>query len=196
MSNFLNESRSSQSDEDLIRNAVRGNKEAFGELVRRYEKKVYNLAYSVLLNRDDAMDITQEAFIKAYEGLGGYKGGSQFFTWLYRIVVNLCIDFTRKEKAKTEIEYIDAIDPGDTHALLIGEQQTPEEAVSGMEKIRALKEALNSLPAEQRIAITLREIEGLSYEEIAESMDCSIGTVMSRIHYARKKLREKLKDYL
>ncbi len=196
MSNFLNENRSYPSDEELIKDAIYGNKEAFGELVRRYEKKVYSLAYSILLNKDDAMDISQEVFIKAYEGLRRYRGGSQFFTWLYRIVVNLCIDFTRREKAKGEMEYIDAIDPGDTHTSFFAHQQTPEEATAGREKLRALKKALNSLPEDQRIAITLREIEGLSYEEIAETMNCSIGTVMSRIHYARKKLKEKLKDFL
>ncbi len=196
MSKFLNENQSSISDEELIKDAIHGKKEAFGELVRRYEKRVYSLAYSILLNRDDAMDISQEVFIKAYEGLSRYRGGSQFFTWLYRIVVNLCIDFTRREKAKGEIEYIDAIDPGEAHARLCAHQQTPEEAAAGRERLMVLKEALDSLPQDQRIAIILREIEGLSYEEIAETMNCSIGTVMSRIHYARKKLKEKLRDFL
>lgn len=156
----------------------------------------------VLKNPDDAMDATQEAFVKVYRKIGQFKGDSSFYTWLYRIVVNLCIDHRRKHGRFKGVEYDDRIgrddDDGVQPLQLSGNtrQMHPGHAFQQKELAKALDEALGTLSENHRTIILLREVDGMSYEEIAEVMDCHLGTVMSRLHHARKNLQKALKPYL
>jgi RNA polymerase sigma-70 factor (ECF subfamily) len=186
------------SDTELVARAKRGDRVAFQELVEKYQKRVYAVAYGVLGNRESALDAVQETFIKAYRSLAGFKGKSSFYTWLYRITMNAAIDLGRKEAHRDELEFHDEIE----HEEEKGEYPiTPSAEDPGRELIKKelgemIEDAIEHLPSDQRSAIILREIEGLSYKEIAKVMRCSEGTVMSRLHYGRKRLQELLKPYL
>ncbi len=175
----------------LIRRAKKGDVSAFEELIAGYEKKVYNTVYRFFNNSEDAMDITQEIFIKVFTSLRGFKENSSFSTWLYRIAVNTCIDFLRKKKDET-LPINDEMVAGNdtTHSSFT---QLPEEFVEKQELKQALMKAINSLPEEQRICVILRDIQGFSYTEISEILMCSLGTVKSRLSRGRRALRQILK---
>ncbi len=149
-------------------------------------------------NQEDARDIAQDVFIKAYASLDSFRGQSSFYTWLYRIAVNMTIDFRRKMDRKQESAYDDKREADGAEGAFVPEpgRFSPERALKDKELGHHIMEAVESLPGEQRTAIVLRELEGLSYKEIAEVMGCSQGTVMSRLFYGRKKLQERLKDFL
>jgi RNA polymerase sigma-70 factor (ECF subfamily) len=189
------------SDRELVRQSRRGDKEAFRELVERYQRKVIAVALGMLQNRDDAMEIAQETFVKAYENLGNFKGESSFYTWLYRIVVNLAIDFQRRERRRPTVGLEDQTaggGSGEGYEISLKEDRLkdPFEQTHAREIGNRVAAAVDELTPDHKAVILLREVEGLSYEEISRVMQCSKGTVMSRLHYARKKLQKKLQDIL
>ncbi|MBI5114911.1 sigma-70 family RNA polymerase sigma factor [Candidatus Poribacteria bacterium] len=180
------------SDEQLIERIRQGDTTAFQALVEKYQKKLYAVAYGLLGNREDALDSVQEAFVKAYRSLDRFKGESSFYTWLYRITVNAAIDMGRKQGRRDEVEFLEEVEPEEEKGEypVASSIENPSQQLMRKELGAMIEDAIQQLPAEQRTAIVLREIEGLSYKEIANLMRCSEGTVMSRLHYGRKKLQE------
>ena len=187
-----------RSDRDLVRESRAGDTEAFRELVERYQRKVAAVAMGMVHNRDDALELTQETFVKAFENIDKFKGESSFYTWLYRIVVNLGIDFQRRERRHPTVAIEDrAIGSGDiTDEMANQHASDPYREVRAHEIGDRVSQAINELTPDHKAVILLREVEGLSYDEISRVMQCSKGTVMSRLHYARKKLQSKLRDCL
>lgn len=184
----------SKSEKALISKAKKGDKTAFEELIVLNEKKVYNLAYRMAGNREDAFDISQEAFIKVYNNLESFKEESTFSTWVYRIASNVAIDFLRKRDKIFTTAFYTVMNDGqdEVEIQLIDKNQTPEQALEAVEFNEMLQKALNKLPADQKTVIILRDVNGLSYEEISNIVLVNIGTVKSRISRAREKLRETL----
>jgi len=175
-----------QTDEQLVARAQEGNARAFELLVRKYQHKIVQLV-SRLVGESDAPDVAQETFIKAYRALNGFRGQSAFYTWLYRIGINTAknhIVSRGRRPANQDIDIADAEQYGHTEHL--SDMDTPESLLLSDEIKQKVAEVIHKLPADLRQAITLRELEGLSYEEIAEVMDCPIGTVRSRIFRARE----------
>ena len=187
-----------RSDSELVRASRRGDREAFRELVERYQRKVVSVALGMVHNRDNALEIAQETFVKAFENLGNFKGESSFYTWLYRIVVNRAIDFQRRERRHPTVALEDHNVSGDGYEDTLKEERLgdPYQQAQAREIGDRVTEAINELTPDHKAVILLREVEGLSYDEISRVMQCSKGTVMSRLHYARKKLQKKLKDCL
>ena len=162
-------------EKDLIRRAKKGDVLAFEDLISGYEKKVYNTVYRFFNNAEDAMDITQEIFIKVFTSLRRFRENSSFSTWLYRIAVNTCIDFLRKKKEETLPIKEEMAVGGE---LKLGSHtQLPEEFVEKQELKQALMKAINTLPEEQRMCVILRDIQGFSYTEISGILTCSLGTL-------------------
>jgi len=184
------------SDNDLVRQAQQGNAQAFDLLVTRYRGKVYGMCYHLVHNEQDAWDLAQNAFIKAWRALGSFKGDSAFYTWIYRITHNVAYDWLRKRRIQGEGEFNDEIGaPIAAGAEAVPKQDPqPDDALTNQEIGKRIHQAIAQLSPDHRTAILLREVEGHSYEEIAEMMESSVGTVMSRLFYARKKLQELLKD--
>ncbi len=187
-----------RSDSELVRECRRGNKDAFRELVERYQRKILSVAIGMLQNQDDALEVTQEAFVKAYRNLDGFKGESSFYTWLYRIVVNLAIDRRRRDRRHGTVSLEDRPGGGeDLEADLPSQRLSdPYQQAKSRELGDRLRRAIDELTPDQKAVILLREVDGLSYDEISQVMQCPKGTVMSRLHYARKVLQDKLKDYV
>jgi RNA polymerase sigma-70 factor (ECF subfamily) len=179
----------SRDDSALIALSVRGDHAAFGELVCRHQDRLFSTVYRLLGNVDDAQDVVQEAFLNAYQSLAGFKGDAQFFTWLYRIAVNLAISQRRKPRL---VLHSDAFQPGRTAAepLDDSEHAQPSRALERDDDERVLQEALNRLTPEHRTVLVLKELEDRKYEEIAEILQVPIGTVRSRLHRARLELRD------
>jgi RNA polymerase sigma-70 factor (ECF subfamily) len=184
------------SDADLVRQAQQGNAKAFDLLVSRYRGKVYGMCYHLVHNEQDAWDLAQNAFIKAWRALGSFKGDSAFYTWIYRITHNVAYDWMRKRRIQGDGEFNDEVNA----AIAVGAEAvpksdpSPDEALKNQEVGKRIHQAIAQLSPDHRTAILLREVEGHSYEEIAEIMQSTVGTVMSRLFYARKKLQELLKD--
>lgn len=186
-----------RSDQELVRASRRGDRDAFRELVERYERKVVSIAIGMVHNREDAVEIAQETFVKAYENLVRFKGESSFYTWLYRIVVNRAIDFQRRERRHPTVGLEDWGGSEGYEEILKEERLTdPYQQAQAREVGERVSAAIDELTPDHKAVILLREVEGLSYDEISRVMQCSKGTVMSRLHYARKKLQRKLKDCL
>jgi len=189
-----------RSDGDLVRAVRHGDRDAFQALVERYQRKVTAVALGMVRNREDALEIAQETFVKAFESLQSFKGDSSFYTWLYRIVVNLAIDFRRRERRRptVPIEEPAGTDGDQGYRLQLKEERLadPFEQAQAREIGERVAAAVDELTPDHKAVILLREVEGLSYEEISRVMQCSKGTVMSRLHYARKKLQKKLQDCL
>lgn len=179
----------------LVKRSKSGDIEAFEQLIFDYQKKAYNIALRVMGNQEDAKDMCQEAFIRIYKSIEGFKEQSSFSTWMYRIVTNVCLDEIRKKK-KSETVSLDGTyetENGEIHFEIASDDDTPEEAYVRTEKKRIILKSINELSEEYKTAIVLRDIQGFSYEEIANILCCSIGTVKSRINRARNILKDKLK---
>ena len=189
----------SSGDWELVQRAQRGDREAFRTLVERYQAKVAALAMGMLRSREDALDVVQEAFTKAYQSIGRFKGQAGFYTWVYRIALNLCIDRQRRESRMPEVS-LDAPGRADEGGLVperaVTDGDQPFERARAAQLGRRLREAISELTPEHRAVILLREVEGLSYEEIGHALDCPKGTVMSRLHYARRQLQTRLRELL
>jgi RNA polymerase sigma-70 factor (ECF subfamily) len=177
---------------DLISRCQQGDQEALKGLFEKYQKKVYRIAYGVVRQREEALDIVQEVFIKLFRSIKNFKGRSQFYTYLYRMTMNTAIDHARKtgKQLMSSLDEEGSFQPSDEP------EKGPERVLLQKELEERVKTAMEKLPAEQRAAIIFKDVEGLSYQEMAEAMGCSIGTVMSRLHYGRKRMQELLKDYV
>lgn len=186
-------------DRLLVERAQQGDHGAFRQLFDRYHKRAYSVAYGVLKNRHDAMDVVQEGFVKVHKHLASFQGSSSFYTWLYRIVMNLAIDQLRRRKTSRPVEYDDAIArDGDVNDAILPRMAdaNPRKAAIRRELIEKIDAALAELPEYHRQVILLREIEGLSYEEMAEVLEVPKGTIMSRLFHARKKMQAALAGYV
>lgn len=185
-------------DQLLVERAQRGDKRAFELLVEKYQHKLARLVSRLVRDPGEAEDVTQEAFIKAYRALPSFRGDSAFYTWLYRIGINTAKNFLvatgRRAPTSTEVDAEEA--EGYESSELLHDINTPESLLLSKEIGTTVNTAIESLPEELRSAIQLRELEGMSYEEIAKLMDCPIGTVRSRIFRAREAIAEKLKPLL
>ena len=173
----------------IVQRVLEGDTNAFEELVLEYEKKVYNVALRMLNNSEDAADMTQEAFIKAYNSLSGFRGDSKFSVWLTRIVSNLCLDFMRSRNRRPTVSLSMEDEDGEDVQLDIADtSQSPEQLLERSLTRESVRRGLQSLPEDYREILLLREIQGLSYDEIAAALDIEVGTVKSRIFRGRKKL--------
>jgi len=188
----LKSANSGELDEsELIDRAKNGDREAFGVLVERHHRRVVGVALSVVHNQEDALEIAQEAFVKAFGNLKQFESRSSFSTWLYRITANLSIDFRRREGRHVVLRGEDA--DHEMERIPSGRGDSFKETERS-EINQRLRKALDELTPEHRTVILLREVEGLSYDEISAIVDCPRGTIMSRLHYARTRLRGLLKD--
>ena len=181
-------------ERDLIRKAKQGDMLAFEELILKHEKIVYNLALRMMNHSEDAMDISQEVFLKAYRSLTNFDERSAFSTWLYRITHNTCIDEIRKRKGKQTYSLEEDLESedGSMQRQVADDGDTPEESLMRKEEKSEILHALDTLSEEHKAAIILRDVKGLSYEEIAEILELSLGTVKSRINRARNQLTSEL----
>lgn len=181
-------------EKDLIRRAKRGELAAFEALILSHEKMVYNVALRMMNHSEDAKDLSQEVFLKAYKNIGNFDERSAFSTWLYRITMNTCIDEMRRRKGKQVYSLEEELESEDgaMQRQIADAGDTPEESLLRMEEKSEILQALDTLSAEHKSAIILREIRGASYEEIAEIMELPLGTVKSRISRARNQLKEEI----
>jgi len=180
-----------ETEADLLAGAQGGNLFAFDEIVRRYQRRVYSTALRIVRRHDLADDVTQEAFLRAHRALGSYDRGRPFGPWICRIAANLAINHVRSPEAREE-----ALDEAAFERSPAAASDSPLDAVLEREARSVLEDAVGRLPAEQRAVFVLRTFEDLSYKEIAEALDLSVGTVMSRLSRAREKLRGALAGYL
>ncbi len=185
-------------EEALIRRARHGQLEAYDELIRRYQERIYATIYHMTSNHEDANDLAQETFIKAYQALKTFKGGSSFYTWVYRIAVNKTINFLkqRKNRAHLSLNDLDLNAEHDPDLVALISDKTPRREVNLTELQEKLNAALQKLSEPHRLAVILHDVQGLPHDEIAKIMDCNIGTVRSRLFYARQQLQAYLSDYL
>jgi RNA polymerase sigma-70 factor, ECF subfamily len=183
-------------DRDLVERACRGDRVAFQMLVEKYQRRVYGIAHGMVFNADDALDISQEAFVRVHRYLGSFHGSSSFYTWLYRIVVNLCVDHLRRKSHESSVDYDDTLQHTDTSALQPSAIGDPFRALGDRELGARLGRALAQLSPVHRAVLQLREVEGLSYQEMAKVIGCSVGTIMSRLFHARKRMQKMLGEYL
>jgi len=184
-------------DQELVERVQRGEKKAFDILVRKYQHKIIPLICRYIKDESEALDVAQETFLKAYRALPNFRGESAFYTWLYRIAINTAKNYLVARSRRASDSEVDAQEAEQyENAPGLREQDTPEAILLSDEVARVIQAAIEGLPDELRIAITLREFEGLSYEEIAEAMECPVGTVRSRIFRAREAIDKKLKPLL
>ena len=184
-------------DKELVKRAQKGDKVAFDALVTKYHLKVVNLVMRFVKDSDDAQDVAQEAFIKAYRGLKNFRGDSAFYTWLYRIAINSAKNYLVSQSRKTPTYAVDIADAEHIEsATALKEYATPEGNMLTSEIEATVYQAIKELPDDLKTAITLRELEGMTYDEIALVMECPIGTVRSRIFRARESIDKHLKPLL
>jgi RNA polymerase sigma-70 factor (ECF subfamily) len=185
-------------DVELVARARKGDLAAYDELVRLYQERIYATVYHMTSNHEDANDLAQEAFIKAFHALKSFKGGSSFYTWVYRIAVNKTINFLkqRKNRGQMSLNDLDFNAEHDPDLVALISDKTPRREVSLAELQEKLNEALQKLSEPHRLVVTLHDVQGLSHEDIAKIMECNIGTVRSRLFYARQQLQGYLSEYL
>lgn len=190
-----------EADLELVRRAQQGDVKAFEDLLGRYRRKVYGLAMGMVGNRDDAMDVMQDAFVRVFRHLHSFQGDSSFYTWLYRITMNLCIDHVRKAARTRAAPYEDRlahenVDQGDFPVLPVRHDVNPGKAARRHEAMAKVVAALETLPKHHKAVIVMREFEGLTYEEMAQVMQVPKGTIMSRLFHARHKLQKALAEFV
>ncbi|NBI09988.1 sigma-70 family RNA polymerase sigma factor [Colidextribacter sp. OB.20] len=178
-------------DRELVEKAKAGDQSAFEQLVLDNQNKVYSLALRLVGDREEAADLAQEAFVKAWQGLASFQGESSFATWVYRLTTNVCIDHLRKKKRREGVEAVVSLDDTDSGwAEPVDRESDPQRLLERSERGQALARGLDRLPDWQRQVLVLRELSGLSYQEIGEKLDIDMGTVKSRIARARLNLRK------
>ena len=176
-------------DNELIAEFKSGNKRAFNALVNKYRERVYNIIYRMLRNEDEALDLSQDVFVKVYKSLDKFRGESAFYTWLYRIAVNLSINYVKRNKHRK-------FEDVQTYAFkLKTKHENPQQEYEKIELKRAIEKAMHNLPNKQRAIFIMRYYENLSHKEIAEITGKSIGSVKANYHHALQKLKSELKDY-
>ena len=185
-------------EQSLVRRSQKGDMASYDELVRRYQERIYATVYHMTSNHEDANDLAQETFIKAYQALKSFKGGSSFYTWLYRIAVNKTINFLKQRKNRTHMSLndLDFHAEHDPDLVALVSDKTPRREVNLAELQEKLNGAMQKLSEPHRMVVTLHDVQGLPHDEIAEIMGCNIGTVRSRLFYARQQLQAYLSDYL
>ena len=192
--------RQKEADEDLVivRKIQDGDVDAFDALILKYRERVYSVIYNLTSNREDASDLTQETFIKAFQSINRFKGKSSFFTWLYRIALNTSLTYLRKNKLRRFFSFEKMVDEDHTEGFIenMTADSDSDKAALMSELQEKLNDAFQKLSVKHRTVITLFEIDGLSHKEIAEIVGASVGTVRSRLHYAKQFLQGELKDYL
>jgi RNA polymerase sigma-70 factor (ECF subfamily) len=181
----------SADDHSLIAECLQGRPAAFGDLVRRYQERLYNTAYRLVGNAEDAQDVVQEAFLNAYQSLGRFKGDSLFFTWLYRIAINTAISLKRKQRVALSMN-TGRVQDGALEPLDPSEVSQPGHTLEQEEEARRVHRALSRLSPEHRAVLVLKDMEGHKYESMAEFLGVPVGTIRSRLHRARLELRELL----
>jgi RNA polymerase sigma-70 factor (ECF subfamily) len=183
---------------DLVRAAQRGDLRAYDELVRRCQERVYGTIYHMTSNHEDANDLVQETFIKAFHSIKSFRGGSSFYTWVYRIAVNKTINFLkqRKNRVQMSLNDLDAHVENDPDLVSLISQDTPHRDAQLSELQKKLNECLMKLSEDHRLAVVLHDVQGLPHDEIARIMECNVGTVRSRLYYARQQLQGLLAEYL
>jgi RNA polymerase sigma factor (sigma-70 family) len=183
---------------ELVSRARKGDLSAYDDLVRRYQERIYATLYHMTSNHDDANDLAQDAFIKAFQALKSFKGGSSFYTWVYRIAVNKTINFLKQRKNRTAMSLndLDFNAEHDPDLVALVSDKTPRREAGLAELQVKLNEALQKLSEPHRLVVTLHDVQGLSHEEIAKIMECNIGTVRSRLFYARQQMQGYMQDYL
>lgn len=185
-------------DTVLVRRAQRGDLDAFDVLIQRYQERIYALIYNMTANHEDANDLAQETFIKAYRALNSFKGDAGFYTWLYRIAVNKTINFLkqRKNRQQMSLNDLDLQAEHDPDLVALISEKNPRRDINLAELQERLNAAMLKLSEPHRLVVTLHDIQGLPHEEVAKIMDCNVGTVRSRLFYARQQLQAYLSDYL
>jgi RNA polymerase sigma-70 factor (ECF subfamily) len=181
-----------RTDEELVARATAGDLDSFNQLVTRWERPIYALAYRTLGREEDARDVVQEAFLRAYRGLRGFKGQAKFSSWLYRITLNLCRDWIRRERRAPLVQVPEGTDPVDLADQRMAAAESVEELVARREMSAAVARAMAELPEEQRTAIMLKEYHGLTFQEIADQLDCPLSTVKTRLYQGLSMLRRRL----
>src|SRR4051794_40211051 len=182
----------------LVNSARKGDLKAYDQLVQRYQERIYATVYHMTSNHEDANDLAQEAFIKGFQALRSFKGDSSFYTWIYRIAVNKTINFLKQRKNRTHMS-LDDIDfnaENDPDLVALVSEKTPRRDLNLTELQEKLNEAMQKLSPVHRLVVTLHDVQGLSHEEIGKIIDCNIGTVRSRLFYARQQLQAYLSDYV
>lgn len=184
-------------DKPLVARCQQGDTAAFDELITRHRNRAFAMMYQMIRNEEDAWDLTQDAFVKAWKNIGRFRGESAFYTWLYRILMNVGLDWLRKKQVKGDAEFDDTIGLKNVAA---GATTAPRKDLEPSEKIadaeirKRVDAAILKLTPDHRAVIVMRELDGMDYQEIADTVGCTLGTVMSRLFYARKKLQTLLRD--
>jgi RNA polymerase sigma-70 factor, ECF subfamily len=189
-------------DLTLVKRVKTGDQRAFKLLVERYQRKIYAVALGMVKDKEEALDISQEAFVKVYKYLDHFKGDSSFYTWLYRITVNICIDALRKKHAlrgeQVELDEAVKMDTAEANIGALGSRlgTNPQKSALRKELAEKIQQALETVPEKHRAILLLREVEGMSYEDLSRTLEIPKGTVMSRLFHARAKVQKILCEYL
>jgi len=184
--------RTPQTDEELVALATAGDLDCFNQLVARWERPIYALAYRTLGREEDARDVVQEAFLRAFRGLRNFRGDAKFSSWLYRITLNLCRDWIRRERRAPIAQMPEGGDPIEVADEKMSPSESVEDLVARQELSGAVARAMADLPEEQRTAILLKEYHGLTFQEIADQLDCPLSTVKTRLYQGLSVLRRRL----
>lgn len=186
------------SDRDLVVRARARDMAAYDELIRRYQRKIYQLVYNMTSNREDAEDLTQDVFVKAYSALEHFKGDSSFYTWVYRIAVNRTINYLKKRKrnAALSLDDMDQAVERDPDYVELRSRESPVRDATLSELQKKLNEALQTLSEKHRTVVVLHDIQGIQHDEIGRMLGCSEGTVRSRLFYARQELQKQLTEFV
>jgi RNA polymerase sigma-70 factor (ECF subfamily) len=179
------------SDEQLVELAVSQDREAFGEIVRRWERKIFALCFGMLGREDDARDAAQETFISAYRNLSGFRGDAKVSSWLHRIAVNQCLTYKRRAKTRSE-EFLDSEDGSEERVFIAPLQNSPARRAEQFERLKLVRTAVSSLPTDLRQIVVMKEFEDMTFQEISDTLELPLSTVKSRLYTALKQLRMKL----